>query len=390
MKKKILIFLNYVLVSVTIMHVIGCKWGCTNNNYDLADKNQEDISADFIVPDLNKRTNKITSDRLNIFGEDITNLKDWYVKSSQKWFTKTSKKLKFVTNLEAKIQYQAKKEAINDFNLLATNYHNFVNFSDLQNQLNKTYLGKVYAKVDWSGLINSLSITNDEKNEIKNKLVRFYNIFVQIYGKENVLKLLYQMAKTYKKDLFGFIRSGYAHDSKFNYSLVQVMAINPNSLRTITQNRQYYAGDKASKSIIRTIVHEYGHALGSFIRLNLPQRKNINSLADNDPNQWWNNYFISSYLLKTNQKKEKINDETNYMISSLAKGTNINVPIYQKLFAYGIVRSDYGRQSHFDLFAEAFDQWIETEADQRNVAWEKLDKFFRIDLPKVLANNDIK
>ncbi|WP_342217524.1 hypothetical protein [Spiroplasma endosymbiont of Amphimallon solstitiale] len=73
-------------------------------------------------------------------------------------------------------------------------------------------------------------------------------------------------------------------------------------------------------------------------------------------------------------KLKEITDETNYMISSLANGTKINDPIYQKLLAYGIVRSEYGRESHLDLFAEAFDQWIDTEESQRNIAWEKLDK----------------
>lgn len=380
MKKKIRIFLNYILVSATVVNVVACKWGCTNGDYDLADENQADISADFIVPDLKQRTNKIITDRLNVFDEDITNLKDWYASTSQNWFTKTSKKFKFITNLETKIKYQAAIAASNDFNLLANNNDIFLNFDDLQSQLNNTNLGKVYVKVEWNQLINSLTIDSYQKDEIKNKLVRFYNIFAKIYGKENVLKLLYQMAKTYQKDVLGFNQAGYDYNS-----LVQVMAINPNSLSTIVQNNQYYHGLKASRSIIRTVVHEYGHALDNFICLNLQQRKTINSHVNNDPNRWWNNYYMSSsYYLKTNNKKEKINDGTNYMISSLAKGTKINDPIYQKLFAYGIVRSEYGRDSHRDLFAEAFDQWISSDENQRSIAWEKLDKFFRIDLPKVL------
>lgn len=388
MIKIIRFFLNYILISTTIVNVIACKWGCTNNDYDLADENEQDISADYIVPDMNKKINKIVSDRIN-FGEDVASLKKWYLRSSESWFNKTSKKLKFVTNLEEKIQYQAKKESINEFNLLANNKTNFTDFSDLQNQINNTNLGKTYTNVNWNTLINSFGINDNEKTEIKDKLVRFYNIFAQIYGKKNVLKLLYRMAKINKNDLFGFVKSGYVYDPKFrNYSLVQVMAINPNSLNKRTQYLQYLSGYKASKSVIRTIVHEYGHALGFFIRLNFQGKQRINSLADNNPNQWWNNYwnnyFNSSYLLKDNLEKGEIDDETNYMISSLAIGTKINDPIYQKLLTYGIVRSKYGRESHFDLFAEAFDQWMDTEESQRNIAWEKLDKFFRIDLPKVL------
>ncbi|WP_400254515.1 hypothetical protein [Spiroplasma endosymbiont of Cleonymus obscurus] len=386
MRKIIRFFLNYILVSATTINVIACRWGCTNNDYDLADENEQDISGNYIVPDINKRINKVVSDRINfIEGEDAASLKQWYLKNPQNWFNKTSKKLNFVTNLEEKIQYQAKKESINEFNLLANNKSNFTDFSDLQNQINITNLGKTYTNINWDTLINSSTINANEKAEIKDKLVRFYNIFAQIYGKKNVLKLLYRVAKINKNGLFGFVKSGYVYNSQFqNYSLVQVMAINPNSLSKRTQYWQYVSGYKASKSIIRTIVHEYGHALGSFIRLNFQGKQRINSLADNDPKKWWNNHFNSSYLLKDNLEKGEITDETNYMISSLANGTKINDPIYQKLLAYGIVRSEYGRESHLDLFAEAFDQWIDTEESQRNIAWEKLDNFFRIDLPRIL------
>ncbi|WP_342217523.1 hypothetical protein [Spiroplasma endosymbiont of Amphimallon solstitiale] len=226
MRKIIRFFLNYIFVSATTINVIACRWGCTNNDYDLADENEQDISF---------------------------------------------------------------------------------NFSDLQNQINTTNLGKTYTNVNWDTLINSSTINATEKAEIKDKLVRFYNIFAQIYGKKNVLKLLYRVAKINKNGLFGFVKSGYVYDSQFqNYSLVQVMAINPNSLSKRTQYWQYVSSYKASKSIIRTIVHEYGHALGSFIRLNFQGKQRINSLADNDPKKWWNNYFNSSYLLKDNLEKGEI------------------------------------------------------------------------------------
>lgn len=388
MKKIIRFFLNYILVGVTIINVSTCKWGCINNAYDFNDEKQQDISCNYIVPDLEKRTNKIISDRLDYIydrdGKDISSLKKWYLKNSPNWLNKTNKKLKFIDNLEEKIQYKARKESINEFNLLANNNHNFTSFYDLQNQLNNTNLGKTNVKINWDALINSLIITNREKNEIKNKLLSFYNIFAQVYGKTNILKLLYRVAKINQHNLFGIIKYGYYCDYHRDCSLIQIMGINPISLNENNQYWQYITGQKATKSIVRTIVHEYGHALGNFIRLNLQERLKINSLVDDDPTAWWNNYFNSSYLLKNNIIKTKIDDETNYMVLSLANDTKINDPIYQKLLAYGIVRSAYGRKLHFDLFAEAFDQWIDTTENQRNIAWEKLDKFFRIDLPKIL------
>ncbi|WP_339041072.1 hypothetical protein [Spiroplasma endosymbiont of Apeira syringaria] len=176
------------MVSATTINVIACRWGCTNNDYDFADENEQDISGNYIVPDINKRINKVVSDRINFFeGEDVASLKQLYLKNSQNWFSKTSKKLNFVTNLEEKIQYQAKKESINEFNLLANNKSNFTDFSDLQNQINTTNLGKTYTNVNWDTLINSSTINATEKAEIKDKLVLFYNIFAQIYGKKMFL-----------------------------------------------------------------------------------------------------------------------------------------------------------------------------------------------------------
>lgn len=80
---------------------------------------------------------------------------------------------------------------------------------------------------------------------------------------------------------------------------------------------------------MEVIAHEYGHIL---------------------------DYLISDMLLKKGLQL----DAREYMISSLASGTKINNKSYQKLLAYGIVRSSYGRKSKKDLFAEAFGHWIIT------------------------------
>ncbi|WP_342252982.1 hypothetical protein [Spiroplasma endosymbiont of Zeiraphera isertana] len=101
---------------------------------------------------------------------------------------------------------------------------------------------------------------------------------------------------------------------------------------------------------MEVMVHEYGHIFNSLIR-----------------NKQNNNF-----------------DARKYMISSLANGTKINNKSYQKLLSYGIVRSWYRRTSYIDLFPEAFGRWIMTPEQNRDLGWEKLDKFFRIDLLKLL------
>lgn len=83
-----------------------------------------------------------------------------------------------------------------------------------------------------------------------------------------------------------------------------------------------------------------------------------------------------------NNQGEEFNSKE-YLISALAKGTKINNHSYQKLLTYGIVRSSYGiskSSSNLELFAEAFARWILTPEQNRDLGWEKLDKFFTIDL----------
>lgn len=64
----------------------------------------------------------------------------------------------------------------------------------------------------------------------------------------------------------------------------------------------------------------------------------------------------------------------------MTNDTKITNEAYQKLLTYGIVRSWYGRESYAKLFAAAFGHCILTPEQNRDLGWEKLDKFFRIDL----------
>ncbi len=110
------------------------------------------------------------------------------------------------------------------------------------------------------------------------------------------------------------------------------------------------------KNGMEVLIHEYGHIL-DFL---------INQILNNQ-----NQHF----------------DSRKYLISSLANDTKITNEAYQKLLAYGVVRSSYGRStssSNWELFTEAFTRWIVTPKQNRDLGWEKLDKFFRIDLPAKL------
>lgn len=89
----------------------------------------------------------------------------------------------------------------------------------------------------------------------------------------------------------------------------------------------------------------------------------------------WNTYFFSESLQNSQNNKisnyidlknESSISPEKYMISSLANGTKINDPIYQKLLSYAIVRSNYGKTSNNELFARGictimnWDTWKST------------------------------
>ncbi|CAB1055252.1 hypothetical protein [Spiroplasma endosymbiont of Danaus chrysippus] len=392
MKKKIRFFLNYILVSATIINVSACKWGCTNNDYDWSDETEQDISGDYIVPDINKRTRKIISDRLNFFGIDTSNVKNWYLTSSENWFNKSNKKWKFINNLEEKIKYKANEKSINDFDDLENNKDSFNDFNDLQTQINDTYLNTTKkVNINFEDLFQKINILTKYKNEIKNEILKFYNIFSKLYGKNNVLKLVYKI--DYDQLLDKNYIAAQTKDLKFwkfepNYgyylNCTQMISLSNVVFSNETAIKNYIFGFWSSKNIVHSLVHEYGHALSNFLSLDLKGRQNINYFVDNQDTFQLDTYFCKSLQIPLNKSSQQLNSPEKYMISSLANGTKINAPIYQKLLSYAIVRSNYGRTSINELFAEGFAQWIETPENQRNIAWEKLDKFFRIDLPKIL------
>lgn len=378
--KKLIKLINIILINLSSISIIGCT------NYIYVDKDdfyEKDISCNYILPNLNIRTSKIVNDRKN-----IDNLKKWIENQGlkQSWLNITNKKKKFAENLEEKIELKASQKSINEFNLLEKNNSIFTNFDNLQYQLNNTNLGKTYVKIDWKSIINSISKYDVIRNNYKKELLRFYNIFAQVYGKNNILKILY---KIQKKNFIGGIMAqtiGKNDCSNNVCSYIQVVGLDDPVFNNFLIENNYNSGWFSSKNIIESIVHEYGHVLANYICLNLEEKQNINSVADDDPNKWWNNYFTKSSNILKNNYNQQINNPGKYMISSLANDTKINDPIYQKILAYGIVRSNYGRTSINELFAEGFAQWLLTPTNQRNVAWEKLDIFFRIDLPKKVSN----
>ncbi|WP_342189897.1 hypothetical protein [Spiroplasma endosymbiont of Dilophus febrilis] len=163
---------------------------------------------------------------------------------------------------------------------------------------------------------------------------------------------------------------------------------------------QFENGYWSANNITTVIVHEYGHAIENFLNSLFHTRSRFNSnyypCEDKNLNpsigMCWkyyanacpNNSTVSSLKSFKNRSDEKrIQTASDYLVEWLAHQIGIEEIMQNRLFAWSIIRSNYGRTNSLrELFAEAFSQWLLTEEEYKTVMWELLNKFFTQFLPK--------
>ncbi|WDA55025.1 MAG: hypothetical protein PPFGHCPK_01506 (plasmid) [Spiroplasma endosymbiont of Drosophila atripex] len=321
------------------------------------------VTLDYIVPNINERSEQVSTYNYS-HHQDIVSARNDILRDSE--FRNLPELDNFINKLNYKVKYKASKESINSFKKIENNNDNFENFENLDKQFND-YHFLFNGRINFQQFILTISDywtnqnnykpwilkngkyikenyinVNSQINEMKQEMCRFYNILAQVYEKNNVFKMLQkiefdQQLLENTNGVVGRAYSGSCDNDMCTYKIV---------LDTDNFKDDWKYG-------MEVMAHEYGHIL---------------------------DYLISDILFK----KGLTLDAREYMIASLANGTKINNKAYQKLLTYGIVRSSYGRISKKDLFAEAFGRWIMTPEINRDLGWEKLDKFFRIDLPNIL------
>ncbi|WP_342223598.1 hypothetical protein [Spiroplasma endosymbiont of Asaphidion curtum] len=298
------------------------------------------INLDYLVPNIKNRK-KVETFRNSSFSKLQDIVKNLSFLTKNGWFKKyenLSDMNKFIHELDEKLIYKANQESINEFNKIKNNTDNFSDFANLNEQFKDEAFvmsKSTLVGINWEFLLNLLLNNNERmKDKIKENLVYFYNIMAKVYGKNNLMQMVEKidLQQPWTKNL-AYVEHPY--NNRYN-------------LKTIVLN--YSLAKRSYEVILWTIVHEYGHML---------------------------DFFCNNVWIKTLGE--------NYMINSLAENTRITDDNYKKLLAYGIIRSNYGTTSYKELFAEAFANWIVTPEENRDVAWEKLDKFFRIDLPKMIV-----
>ncbi|WP_308149899.1 hypothetical protein [Spiroplasma sp. AdecLV25b] len=161
-KKKVLIISGSVII--TIISIILIVF------FSIYNYNNEIYNRDYYVSMLNDNYWRITHD------------KQYY---------------NFVKNYEEKITEPASEQSKQDFdNLYLKNdpVKGWENYSSLEHDLTTNRLSSyVTINVNWTKLLNQTGLSDEKINEFKQKMLHIYNIIANLYGKDNILKLLQEV-----------------------------------------------------------------------------------------------------------------------------------------------------------------------------------------------------
>lgn len=172
--------------------------GAVTLNYTL---DMSFVTLDYLVPDLDTRQQKIAFYHYP-HHQEIINIKNDILNDNE--FKILPEINDFIDELNEKIKYKASNEAINAFNKLENNNENFKDFADLKQQIDQDH-HSFNGSVNFDAFINTITNyyhnynksnyyqqidVNANINVLKKGICRFYNILAQVYGKDNVLKML--------------------------------------------------------------------------------------------------------------------------------------------------------------------------------------------------------
>lgn len=333
-----------VIDKINITNITRCEFSVSSSQFYGVIPMKYDIFYNYFdLKDLvsnDKNTNKVEIFKNNInfslLSKDINNNYFWI--KNNLFLPNLSNKIpyKFIYDLENKLEYKASFSSLSDFKKIENNINFFKNFNELDHEFYKKKLSDPNNNNNnWKEILKGLYTNNIHFQEkLKIQLLRFYNIMSKIYGKERTLNVVKIIELSYE-------------DEEDSIGCSHFPGNDSNWTKKVTlfyKNMKKFNNDV--DQVMWTIVHEYGHML--------------------------------DFIITKNWDKS----EANEMIDLFAEPLGISNNEYKKLLAYGIVRSNYGRTSLNELFAEAFAQWIITPEKNRDLAWEKLDNFFRIYLPQ--------
>ncbi len=159
------------------------------------------VTLDYLVPDLHSRKQQVASYYCQ-HHEDIISAKNDILSDAE--FKNLSKVNNFINELNEKVKYKASNETNNAFTRIENNNDNFKDFEDLKQQVYQHH-SSFNGKINFDDFINTITNyynnynrfnyyqqidVNTKINQLKTAMCRFYNILAQVYGKDNILRML--------------------------------------------------------------------------------------------------------------------------------------------------------------------------------------------------------
>lgn len=415
---------KYVCIAISILLLISLLFFINNSKIKIAIETNNTTCKLDGISNLNSefKFNKLINNR-NILSqsdiEGIINI-DQKRKFGQKEIIRkiTNNDLLFLQNCQQLLYYQASKESELEFDNIYTikNEKNISEqFQKLVNKFSSTVLDEnwlyadgtirpLYVDINWDIILQLFSNNDYNQNseiELKKQILSFFNIIFYYYGEENVLKLLFTLTEVsnFEKNNIVAVTGTYPTINLTYMSFGK---------KFVNVDEQYESGFWSSNNISTVLVHEYGHALESFLS-KLPEvRNSYNSFSfsntnfgaikkilkkNNNLENWnikYNNELINlnrnkNNILSLNKINNKFLDPSRTLIEFLANKMNIKDQQQKYLLAWSLINSRYGRiGGKKELFAEAFSQWIgSSPKNKRAKNWELLHQFFTQYLPTI-------
>jgi len=203
-------------------------------------------------------------------------------------------------------------------------YEELINFLNLE------------IKTSWEYIVNNFCITYKEK--IKKLIVLFYNVFTNIFKKNNINNILNKI------EIKELDAHGYAYHRDKHIEL-NTYTINCDYANTAIY--EWTNGFKTSNSIFSTLFHEIGHII-HFYSLS----RNINPIE-----------HLKEFLVKKINNSQNLDREKIFQLFHL---------------------SEYSFKNSFEFFAEGFSYWFLTNDTLKTKAWEFWHEFLTLYLPKKL------
>lgn len=417
-KNRYICILVSILLLITLISFINnseVEINVGTNNTTCKLDGASNLDSEFRVNKLINTKNFLDEKEIN----DIINVNQKRKFGKREIIRKINKNdLLFLQNCQQLSYYQASKQSQLEFD----NIYNIKNekgiseqFQKLIEKFNSTVLDEnwlfsdgsikpLYVDINWNIILQLFSNNDYNQNseiELKKQILSFFNIIFHYYGEENILKLLFTLTQVpnFEENNIVAVTGSY---STVNLAYMSF------GKKFVNVNEQYESGFWSSNNASTVLVHEYGHALESFLS-KLPEvrssynnflfsNNNFNAikkiLRNNNNLQSWNakynNELINlnrnrSNIISLNKINTKFFDPSLELIEFLANKFNIKDQQQKYLLAWSLINSRYGRYGgKKELFAEAFSQWIGSSfKNKRTKNWELLHQFFTQYLPTV-------